>query len=446
MHTTLTDKLAQIEAIRTRIEAYGKLTAAVLRRIEYRFRLECNYHSNRQEGGTLTRQETRTVMIGNITVHGKPLKDIREMQGHDKAMADILRIGRGEANLSEKRIKEIHRAIIVEDDPEKQKLVGDWKTDYNEIINPNGEKFGFLPPDEVPEAMHKLLDWLNAELEKNARNSKNALHPAVLAFEFHHRFLTIHPFYDGNGRTARLLSNLVLVAHGYPPFFVTDDEKGAYNRYLSELQGYGAGPDLFVDFMLGLLLRSLELVLDVIEGRDEEQDGWEKKLSLLKTTLAGAPEVKVARSTDSFPKIVEHSILPLLEHLMERLAEFDELFARKEILFSVDGSGTVIQPKVEFRSQFLQQASRPNQIPGQMTINYRLFGFAKAGPNTFQTSFSLAFQLEEFKYTVRLEHVRPEFQLPKLYDQFYTPEEIRTIVARCADELLGQIENNLNRG
>jgi Fic family protein len=153
--------------------------------------------------------------------------------------------------------------------------------EHNEIINWKGEKCGFASPDEVLEKMHQLLNWLNGELDKVKRDDKNAIHPAVLAFDFHHRFLTIHPFHDGNGRTARLLSNLVLVANGFPPFYVTDEEKETYNRYLTDIQGYGGDPDLFIEFMLGLVMRSLQLTLDVIEGRDEKEDDWEKRLRFL---------------------------------------------------------------------------------------------------------------------------------------------------------------------
>ena len=71
---TLTDQIQRVETLRRQIERYEKLPPEVLKKIEYRFRLECNYHSNRQEGGTLTRQETRTVMTGNISVDKKPLK------------------------------------------------------------------------------------------------------------------------------------------------------------------------------------------------------------------------------------------------------------------------------------------------------------------------------------------------------------------------------------
>lgn len=115
--SSIPEKLRQIEALRHQIEARGKLPDEVLRRAQNRFREEANYYSNRQEGGTLTREETRSVMTGNITVAGKPLKDILEMQHHDRVTLEILRLGRGEVKLSEKRIKDIHRAIIVEEDP-----------------------------------------------------------------------------------------------------------------------------------------------------------------------------------------------------------------------------------------------------------------------------------------------------------------------------------------
>lgn len=105
MTAELQTKLLLIEELRRQIEAYGTLPQSALRRIEYRFRLECNYTSNRMEGGTLTRQETRSVMIGNITVENKPFRDIAEMKGHDEALSQILRIGKGELNLSERRIQ-----------------------------------------------------------------------------------------------------------------------------------------------------------------------------------------------------------------------------------------------------------------------------------------------------------------------------------------------------
>ena len=116
--SSLTDKLRSIESLRRTIESYGKLPDEVLRKVEYKFRLECNYNSNKIEGGTLTKSETRSVMTGNITVEGKPLKDIREMQGHDESMKDIFQIGKGKKRLSEKRILHMHEMVIIAETPE----------------------------------------------------------------------------------------------------------------------------------------------------------------------------------------------------------------------------------------------------------------------------------------------------------------------------------------
>lgn len=187
---TITDQLQRIETLRQQIEGHGKLTPEILKRIEYRFRLECNYYSNRQEGGTLTREETRTVMVGNISVDKKPLKDILEMKGHDEAMTQILRIGRGEVNISEKRIKDIHREIIYEEYPEKQKRVGEWKTYYNEVINPKGEKYSFVL------TMKQIQDLLPAHVSPNVIVFKYELkgfkkdlqHPFDIRLELRWRF------------------------------------------------------------------------------------------------------------------------------------------------------------------------------------------------------------------------------------------------------------------
>lgn len=254
----LLEKLSNIERLRQEIESHGELSEEILRKIEYKFRLECNYHSNRIEGGTLTKPETRSIMIGNITVENKPLKDIREMQGHDEMMKEIFKIGKGKARLSEKRIKEIHKSVIVAETPEAEQEIGQWKKVNNYIYTYKGERFDFTPKEEVPEAIHDLLNWLNAGLDKIHQKTKGAPNPLLLAFEFHLRYVTIHPFSDGNGRTARLLSNLILVSLGYPPFWVSEgSEKEAYHKYLGDIQVYKGSPDLLYQFLSDLVERTL---------------------------------------------------------------------------------------------------------------------------------------------------------------------------------------------
>ena len=161
--------------------------------------------------------ETRSVMVGNINVENKPIKDILEMNGHDKVITDILKVGRGEIRLSEARIKEIHKGIMHEENEEDKKKIGIWKTTLNYVINYKKERFDFVPPEEVPEKMHNLLDKTNAAIDSIRKKKKNAPHPLDVALQFHLDYVLIHPFYDGNGRTARLLTNLLLISFGYPP-------------------------------------------------------------------------------------------------------------------------------------------------------------------------------------------------------------------------------------
>lgn len=435
------DQIEYIETLRQRIEEHGKLSPEILRRIENRFRLECNYYSNRQEGGTLTREETRTVMIGNISVDNKPLKDILEMKGHDAAMTQILRIGRGEINISEKRIKDIHREIIHEENPEKQKLVGEWKEDYNEIINSKGEKYSFTPPDELPEAMHQLHNWLGSELDKIKRKDKKALSPLIVAFDFHVRFLAIHPFYDGNGRTGRILSNLILVAHGYPPFYITDEEKDTYNRYLTDIQSYGGNPDLFYEFMIGLVARSMQLILNVIEGRDEnDPEGWMEKLRLMKTNLPKNPSLQVIRSKESVSEIAEKSIFPVIETLIKQLKVFDELFANRIMWFGVDNGAVSVEIM-----EHVRKVMADNQPRSLITFKYTLNGFKKAPLIPFDISIELRWRLDQYTYSFGFGGYEDSPGFTQYYHEHYSREEVNTISSQCGDLLVKQIENNLER-
>jgi len=258
------EKLLEIERLQTTIEQHGKIAPDVLRKINYKFRLDWNYYSNMMEGNSLTMQETRSIMVGNITVDGKPIKDVFEMKGHDDVIADILKIGKSELNISEKRIKDIHKGIMHEEIREKAGFIGKWKTTPNYLYDYKGERFDFTAPADVADEMHKLINWLNTEKDKIARKAKDALHPVLLAFKFHLDYIIIHPFYDGNGRTVRILTNLILISYGYPPLYVKDTERSLYYQYLADIQGYGGEPDLFYDFMGGLLIRSQQMVLDTI--------------------------------------------------------------------------------------------------------------------------------------------------------------------------------------
>ena len=266
---SLDQKLKQIDEMQRTIAGFGKLPDDVLKKVNYQFRLEWNYTSNSMEGNSLTKSETRSVMIGNITVHGKPIKDLMEVKGHDEVVQSIMKMGRGELNISEKRIREIHTAIMYEEDPAKQAHVGQWKKQNNYLYNYKGERFDFVPPAEVSERMHRLVNWVNAEKGKIARGEQDAMHPVMLALRFNLDFVTIHPFYDGNGRMSRILTNLVLIAYGYPPIYIRENERAPYYQYLADIQGYGGEPDVF---LAGLIIRSQQLIVNAAQGAHPDPD------------------------------------------------------------------------------------------------------------------------------------------------------------------------------
>jgi Fic family protein len=149
-------QLDEINELQTRIQSVGDWSEDLKNKINYQFRLAWNFHSNNMEGNTLTEQETRSVMVGNITIHGKPLKDVIEMNGHDEVISKILKMGKGELTISERRIKEIHATILFEGEESKRIAIGQWKTEDNYIYNYRGERFNFTTHREVPVQMHQL--------------------------------------------------------------------------------------------------------------------------------------------------------------------------------------------------------------------------------------------------------------------------------------------------
>ena len=315
----------KIDLIKNQIATHGKLDDSQLKKINYKFRLEWNYNSNSMEGNTLTVAETRSVMVGNLDVHQKPLRDVLEMKGHDEIVSEILKIGKGDLRLSESRIKKIHEAIIHESEEIRKNQIGKWKQHPNEIINNRGEKYSFVGVDEVEDKIHDLLNRTNASLDSIYGKKKNAPHPLDVAFQFHLEFLNIHPFHDGNGRVSRILTNLILIASGYPPFWINKQERDVYYNYISDIQGYGGDKVLLDDFMAGLVLRSQQLVLDVIEGKDiEEEDDLNKEIEILKRQFN---DEQIVKSPKAISNIFSFITSTVFHEFQQVLAQFDSFFS-----------------------------------------------------------------------------------------------------------------------
>jgi len=197
-----TDLLKKIDKYKAFIDIHRPLTNDEVKELDKYFRIGLTYTSNALEGNTLTLSETKVIIEDGITVGGKPLKDCFEAIGHAKAYDFMLGIARsGSLVFDEAMILNLHNLFYSGVDAAN---AGKYRS-YQVFIT--GTEY--LPPtaDEVPAMMKAFIDELN-------QKSQN-LHPVVLAAFAHKRLVEIHPFTDGNGRTARLLMNLILVNRGY---------------------------------------------------------------------------------------------------------------------------------------------------------------------------------------------------------------------------------------
>lgn len=171
------------------------------------------YHSNAIEGNTLNLQQTRHIVENRMAINGKSLIEHQEVLGLDAAMRYInetlLYQPIGDLSLSD--ILEIHRRVLGFCDPIESGKFREHQVYVGSFIPPG--------PQYVKALMNEFIEWLNSN------QLLGEAHPIQIAALAHYKFVFIHPFYDGNGRTARLLMNLILMKSGYPPIIIRKEER-----------------------------------------------------------------------------------------------------------------------------------------------------------------------------------------------------------------------------
>jgi Fic family protein len=188
-------------------------------RIAQALELEYTFESNRIEGNTLTLKETDLVINEGLTISGKSMREHLEAINHKEAIDYIKYLIDKNSEISEREILSIHNLILRGIDPSS---AGKYRT--VQVMIKGSEH---LPPAPylVAKQMEDLMLWYHS--------NKCQLHPVVLAAEMHERLVTIHPFIDGNGRTSRLIMNLVLLKHGYTIANIKGDSENRMVYYSS---------------------------------------------------------------------------------------------------------------------------------------------------------------------------------------------------------------------
>jgi len=253
LHETTVQKWKLIDSMRPHPED-------VLKNLRDVFRTEFTYNSNAIEGNSLTLRETQLVIEEGQTIRGKSLREICEVRNHPEAIEYVESLAKEKRRLTESDILTLHQ-IIMKDVMEARE-VGRFRRGEVRI---SGSKHIPPPAYDVPRLMEELVSAVN--------DNPDEYTTVELAAITLHRFAYIHPFYDGNGRVARLLTNLVLMKKKYFPVIIPLSDR---TKYLSCLTRADAGDYRpLANFVAQYVLKHLDMVLRAIE-----QKPGDKKISL----------------------------------------------------------------------------------------------------------------------------------------------------------------------
>lgn len=244
----LTDKKKHLDGFRP-------LQDTLARNLDDWFRVELTYTSNAIEGNSLTRSETALVVEKGLAVGGKTMIEHLEAINHAQALDWVKeQVKRKPWSLSEKDILHIHNMIL--------KGINDTDAGhYRSVpVRISGSAVVLPNPRKVPDLMQEFIGWLVRE---------QGLHPVELAAEAHYRLVTIHPFVDGNGRTARLLMNMILLISGYPAAIIRKQDRLAYIESLEKAQ-LGSSKENYFKIITNAVDRSLDIYLKAAAGEDAE--------------------------------------------------------------------------------------------------------------------------------------------------------------------------------
>lgn len=291
---------------------------ALIKNLEEWFRIELTYTSNAIEGNTLSRAETALVVEKGLTIGGKSITEHLEATNHALALDFIKeQIKRKPSDLKEKDILKIHEIIFDRIDRENAGF-------YRRVpVRISGSAVVFPNPKKVQTLMDDFFKWLKNETK---------MHAVELASEAHYRFVTIHPFVDGNGRTARLLMNMILMMKGFPPAIIRKNDRLTYIKSLEKPQlvnGEGDSKNDYFKLISSAVDRSLNIYLKAIDGEsaEPESDKLLKIGELAKATNQTVPTIRhwTKEGLLQVAEITESGYQMYSEEMVERVEKIQEM-------------------------------------------------------------------------------------------------------------------------
>jgi Fic family protein len=244
----LTTIINEIDALKAKLDALKKLDGF---KIAQALELEYTFESNKIEGNTLTLRETDLVINEGLTISGKSMREHLEVINHQEAIVYIKQLIEQNFPLNEREVLSINNLIL-------RGIKAEEAGKYRKVqVMIKGSSH--LPPQpfQVVKEMEDFFIWYES--------NKMRLHPVILAAELHERIVAIHPFIDGNGRSARLIMNLILLQHGYVIANIKGDYENRIQYYsaLETAQTKNSKED-FLMFIAQIEKESLERYLNII--------------------------------------------------------------------------------------------------------------------------------------------------------------------------------------
>jgi Fic family protein len=400
--------------------------------------LDWNYHSNRIEGNTLTYGETELLLVHGTASGDHDLRQYNEMQAHDVAIAHVRAMAAEQRVLSEADIRDLNRillkepywkeAITAEGMATRKEIVpGEYKTAPNSVRTASGEIFHYADPADVPIRMGELVSWLRQEMVGGS------LHPLEIASKLHHDFVLIHPFDDGNGRTARLLVNYVLMRNGYLPLVVPTEKK---DTYLAALRLADAG-DLtsLTEHLASWAKISLERGIRAAKGESvEEPDDLVKEIELFKRRQGTRQAPGVQRSPAVLRELCASTILPLFDDLVSSLAVLNDLFSDIKIGTNLPASGNWREAVVSWGKKDDPMEDLAEDL---IHLSYKFSGFKGSSGKIIEAEVTLYVHLSTYYYAADF-HYSPVVKRP--YSDPLDERERKLITKEALDYVFRQIK------
>lgn len=427
----LTEKLKELKKLTMSTEDEKRLWK--------KFQLEWNYHSNHIEGNTLTYGETELLLVHHQVTGTHDVRDIEEMKAHDLAINYLKELVKDERSIIETDIRDLNQILLKEPfykealtkdgKPTTKKIIpGEYKTTPNNVKLKDGSMFEFASPLDVPIKIQELLTWLHKELEKTD------LHPIEIATFLHHRFVLIHPFDDGNGRTARLLMNYVLLRYGYPPVIVKTETK---SQYLAALQLADADePATLVKFLGKELDWSLDTAIKAAKGVSiADEDDLDKEIALFVKNQTNIGKNVVPKSNEVIQSLAETTFLPLLRLAINKVEKFSPLFVSTRI--TTNPPSPAGNEDTEKSLLYLISQGAKNSF--QLIIG--LTGYKGDSKAPFDIQHQLVINFQAFEYSIQYKN---STLIKRLYSEPLLQEDINVIVSKIQTLIFSEIKKNSN--